>query len=144
MRKKLLKVVAGEPRSPLIIGNIEIECYVLEDETRVLSQRGVFKGIGAARGGSKSLGGAEVPRVMASNALSAFISNNLAAALNSPIEFPTTKWRTKPRTVILLSCLLRCAMPFYAPMMLVRSRRINCILLNERTSSFVLSRRSEL
>ena len=95
MKQKPLKVIAGEPGSPLIIGNIEIECYVLEDETRVLSQRGVFKGIGAARGGTKSLGGAEVPRVMASNALSAFVSNNLAAALNSPIEFqPPSGGRT--------------------------------------------------
>ena len=36
-----LKVIAGAPDRPLIIGDIEIPCYVLEDETRVLSQRGV-------------------------------------------------------------------------------------------------------
>lgn len=36
-----LKVIAGAPDRPLITGDIEIPCYVLEDETRVLSQRGV-------------------------------------------------------------------------------------------------------
>ena len=35
-----LRVIAGEPGSPLTIGDVEIPCYVLEDETRVLSQRG--------------------------------------------------------------------------------------------------------
>jgi len=34
-----LKVIAGTPDRPLIIGDIEIPCYVLEDETRVLSVR---------------------------------------------------------------------------------------------------------
>jgi len=36
-----LKVIAGTPDRPLIIGDIEIPCYVLEDETRVLSSRWV-------------------------------------------------------------------------------------------------------
>ena len=30
----LLKVIAGEPDRPLVIGDIQIACYVLEDETR--------------------------------------------------------------------------------------------------------------
>ena len=34
---KALKVIAGAPDRPLIIGDIEIPCYVLEGETRVLS-----------------------------------------------------------------------------------------------------------
>lgn len=78
-----LKVIAGEPDKPVHIGDIEIQCYVLEGEIRVLSQRGLFQGFGTSRGG----GGAEMPRFMASKAISPYISNDLAAALKSPIEF---------------------------------------------------------
>ncbi len=38
MAKEPLKVIAGAPDRPLVIGDIEIPCYVLEDETRVLVQ----------------------------------------------------------------------------------------------------------
>ena len=85
MSKKPLKVIAGAPDRPLVIGDIEIPCYVLEGEMRVLSQRGMFHGFGAKRGGAS--GGAEMPRIMASKNLSAFISKDLTAALTSPIEF---------------------------------------------------------
>ena len=85
MSKKPLKVIAGTPDHPLVIGDIEIPCYVLEDETRVLTQRGLFYGIGAKRGGG--IGGAEMPRIMASKNISPFISKELAAALTNPIEF---------------------------------------------------------
>ena len=37
--QKPLKVIAGAPDKPLKIGDIEIDCYVLEGEKRVLSQR---------------------------------------------------------------------------------------------------------
>ena len=50
-KKRPLKVIAGAADKPLIIGDIEIPCYVLEDEIRVLSQRGVFSGVNATRGG---------------------------------------------------------------------------------------------
>ncbi len=45
MSKTPLKVIAGTPDKPLVIGDIEIPCYVLEDETRVLSQGGFLKAI---------------------------------------------------------------------------------------------------
>ena len=83
MSKKPLKVIAGAPDRPLVIGDMEIPCYVLEGEIRVLSQRGLFHGLGASRGG----GGAEMPRIMASKAISPYVSKDLAAALKSPIEF---------------------------------------------------------
>ena len=50
-KKQPLKVIAGAPHRPLVIGDIEIPCYVLEDETRVLSQRGMTEGIGLAGSG---------------------------------------------------------------------------------------------
>ncbi|KQX93890.1 P63C domain-containing protein [Variovorax sp. Root473] len=39
---------------PLKIGDVELACYVLEDGTRVLSQRGLQAGIGMSSGGSTS------------------------------------------------------------------------------------------
>ena len=106
MSKKLLKVIAGAPNKPLLIGSVDIPCYVLEDETRVLTQRGLFYGIGAKRGGG--IGGAEMPRIMASKNLSPFISKELAAALTQPIEFqPPGGGRTAygyPASILRLIC----------------------------------------
>lgn len=86
------KAIAGSPDNPLVIGNAEIDCYVLEDETRVLSQRGMFKGLGFARGGPRnekeaSEAGAEVPRFATQKWIEPFISSDLDAALKSPIIF---------------------------------------------------------
>ena len=85
----VLEVVAGTPDHPLEIGNIEIPCYVLEDETRVLSERGFFLGLGTKRGGSPAPGrvGAEMPRIFNSQTLAPFISDDLGMALKSPILF---------------------------------------------------------
>lgn len=41
--------VCGSPDHPLVIGNVEIECYVLEDETRVLSQASFLEALGRNR-----------------------------------------------------------------------------------------------
>ena len=89
MTDKPLKVLAGAPDRPLIIGEIEIDCYVLEDETRVLSQRGVFASVNATRGGPRGLSdlGAELPRFASQKWLQPFISNDLGSALKSPILF---------------------------------------------------------
>ena len=86
--RKPLNVIAGAPDRPLVVGDILIQCYVLEDETRVLSQRGLQVGIGMGTGGSTNIRGA--PRI------ASFIRslegkgiqvNDLAARSTSPIEF---------------------------------------------------------
>ena len=84
--KTPLKVIAGEPDSPLVIGEIEIPCYVLEDETRVLTQRGVFTAFDTRRGGHHRVG-AELPRFLASKALAPHITGELRSALTTPILF---------------------------------------------------------
>lgn len=45
------EVTHGSDDHPLRIGEIEIPCYVLEDDTRVLSQRGLQTGIGMSMSG---------------------------------------------------------------------------------------------
>ena len=87
MRKKPLKIIAGLPDKPLTIGTIKIACYVLEDETRVLTQRGMVAGLGFRSGGGSSGGATRTPRFLTSNTLKPFISKNLTVILNDPILF---------------------------------------------------------
>ena len=80
--KKPLKVIAGAPDKPLEIGDIKIPCYVLEDKTRVLSQRGMTSGIGLDPNR-----GFRMPQFLSSRALKPYKNDDLTAALNAPIEF---------------------------------------------------------
>ena len=83
-----LKVIAGAPDRPLVIGDIEIPCYVLEDEQRVLSQRGLQVGIGMGTGGGTAIRGA--PRIasfVASLEQKGLDTKDLTARSQSPIEF---------------------------------------------------------
>ena len=41
----------GSDDHPLVIGNIEIPCYVLEDSTRVITNRGLQRSLGMAISG---------------------------------------------------------------------------------------------
>ena len=82
-----LKVVAGEPDRPLVIGDIEIPCYVLEDETRVLSQGGFVRAIG--RTGGPKAGHDDLfnlPVFLRPKNLSKFISPRLSTS-SRPIRF---------------------------------------------------------
>ena len=79
-----LKVIAGAPDRPLIIGDIEIPCYVLDNETRVLVQRGLSEAIGMSKRGDR------LARFSASKSLKSFISKDLEVALASPLKFFTT------------------------------------------------------
>ena len=91
MSTKPLKVIAGAPDRPLVIGDIEIPCYVLEDETRVLAQRGLVSGIGMARGSASKDSGDRLANFIAGRAISPFISNDLRAVITDPIRFrPST------------------------------------------------------
>lgn len=85
-KSKALKVIAGASDKPLVIGDIEIPCYVLEDETRVLTQSGMFAALGLARRGLVPVeGGARLPRFAASKAINPFIPNDLRYGLENPI-----------------------------------------------------------
>ena len=102
-----LKVIAGAPDTPLRIGDIEIPCYVLENEIRVLSQSGMFKALGLARRGLvPSKGGAQIPRFAASKAINPFISNELQAGLSTPIIFTANAGPTYgyPATILVDIC----------------------------------------
>ena len=79
---KPLKIIAGAPDRPLIIGDIEIPCYVLEDETRVLVQRGMATAIGMSPSGGRRLS-----EFVSSQTLKTYISNKLKVVIENPMRF---------------------------------------------------------
>ena len=89
-KKQPLKVIAGAPDKPLVIGNIEIPCYVLEDETRVLSQGGFLTAIGRSRTPKAGTGGMtavdELPFFLRAEQLKPFVSKELRSS-TTPIQF---------------------------------------------------------
>ena len=89
-KQQPLKVIAGTPDKPLVIGDIEIQCYVLEDETRVLSQGGFLRAIGRSRTPKAGTGGVDNPPVfLAPKNLKPFVSKELVTS-TTPVPFQPT------------------------------------------------------
>ena len=86
-----LEVIAGTADKPLVIGGIEIQCYVLSDETRVLSQQGFLAAMGRApkaKGGQGAAGVDNPPSFLAAKNLLPFVSNELHESA-TPVRFRT-------------------------------------------------------
>lgn len=79
-----LEVIAGASDRPLVIGDIEIPCYVLSDETRVLVQRGM-----AGAMGMSADSGARIARFTSSKVIKPYISNDLKVVIDNPVKFLT-------------------------------------------------------
>lgn len=98
----LRKVICGSPDRPLTINDIQIQCYVLEDETRVLSQGGLQLGVGLSRGGASAAGTRRLVQLVnriGSRAASKQLmlrtdTDLLAARLKGPIMFVTPWGKT--------------------------------------------------
>jgi hypothetical protein len=86
MSDKIQKVAFGSDDRPLKIGGLEIQCYVLEDGTRVLSQMGVNKALSRPEGGSRDTS-RNLPRFLELKGLSSFIDKDLEARVNNPIIY---------------------------------------------------------
>ncbi len=87
---EVLNATHGSPDHPLKIGDIEIPCYVLADETRVLSQRGLHAGLGISEGGGRG-GARKISVLMGGLAEKGLNTRDLIARANSPIRFvPST------------------------------------------------------
>jgi hypothetical protein len=73
----------GSPDHPLRIGDIEIPCYVLEDGTRVITNRGIQRGLGMAQsGGAQRM--ANMVGVFESKGID---GKDLTSRIATPIEF---------------------------------------------------------
>lgn len=77
----------------LPIGDIELDCAVLDGGTRVLSERAVHRAFGSKRGGShwkrmkEDEGGANLPSFLSAKNYTPFINKDLMAALESPVLY---------------------------------------------------------
>ena len=80
------KVIAHRADKPLKIGAIEIPCFVLENEERVLSARAVAQSVRGSRGGNP-VDGDEMPEFAGQKWLRPFIHADLLMAMKSPIPF---------------------------------------------------------
>lgn len=88
-RETLPKAVCGSQENPVKISDTQIPCYVLEDETRVLTVAGVSDGMGLARGGSMIAGMNRLELFISRNRINPYVSNELAERIHSPIIFLT-------------------------------------------------------
>lgn len=77
----------GAADHPLKFGDIEIPCYVLEDDTRVLSQRGLQGGIGMSHGGGSRTGEQRMAVFIDNLASKGIDVKDLAARIRNPIRF---------------------------------------------------------
>lgn len=84
---KILKTIAGAPDKPLIIGDIAIPCFVLENEKRVITQRGLFRALGMSVGSSGGRGGDRLVKFMEQSRFNEFSSNELRMMTSIPIKF---------------------------------------------------------
>lgn len=85
------EAVFGSPEKPLRIGDTEIQCYVLEDETRVLTQATFLEALGRHRKANvRNEGGEErLPAILQGKSINPFISQDLLEK-SKPIQFRTS------------------------------------------------------
>jgi len=76
----------GSPDRPLKLGTVEIPCYVLPGEIRVLAQRGLQSGIGLSEGGGRT-GARKIVDLLVFLARKGIDIKDLVARVNSPIRF---------------------------------------------------------
>ncbi|MBX3493860.1 MAG: hypothetical protein KF899_12925 [Parvibaculum sp.] len=76
------------------LGDLEVECAVLEDGRRVISERAMTRAFGGKRGGSHWIrakeDGSGLPVYLSAKNYLPFISSELVAALSAPVKYKTT------------------------------------------------------
>lgn len=88
-RHGIREAIFGSPDSPLMIGDVTIQCYVLDDETRVLSQASFLEALGRHRkaaGAKLQDGDEQIPPILQGQAIKPFISQELLEK-SRPIQF---------------------------------------------------------
>jgi hypothetical protein len=83
MENKILKAVAGSNDTALQLGNVSLECYVLEDGSRVFSGNGLQKALEF----SKSAGGTALVNMLNTGELKNIITDEIKEKLESRKEF---------------------------------------------------------
>lgn len=88
-REQLPRAICGSHDRPLRIGTISIPCYVLDDETRVLTVTGMSNGLGLAQGGSMIAGMNRIELFASRNRINPYVASELDERIRSPIVFLT-------------------------------------------------------
>ena len=86
MNDHIPAVICGSPDKPLVIDDIEISCYVLEDEARVLTQLAVIKALGISHGRTRG----ESDRLVSfttQERIKSFLDNEIVNRIKNPIRF---------------------------------------------------------
>ncbi len=83
MKERILRATHGSSKTPLIIGDIELPCYVLEDGTRVFSGRGMQNALGY----SPKSSGKSFQLLLKNRNLEKFLNPELIEKLNQRIAF---------------------------------------------------------
>lgn len=82
---KIKRAIFGSPEKMLKIGDVEVECYVLEGGTRVLSGRGMQQAIGL--GGEAKTHGSKLREFLSFQSIKPFVNSDLAMAIENPVRF---------------------------------------------------------
>lgn len=82
MTEKPLSAIAGSPDKLLSIGGIQIEAYVLENGTRVLSGRGMQEALGMGQSH-----GSKIKNFLEKDSIKPLIDADLAMVLETPLRF---------------------------------------------------------
>ncbi|ELN2578088.1 hypothetical protein RY966_003850 [Enterobacter kobei] len=80
----LPEVAYGSPDTPLRIGEVELQCYVLSDGTRCLSATGMATGLGWTGGSSAAQ---RLSNFIGGDRLKPFINNDVLLSIDNPIKF---------------------------------------------------------
>ncbi|MGJ0204632.1 P63C domain-containing protein [Leucobacter sp. gxy201] len=84
-----LNIISGSPDTPLVIGGVEVECYVLEGGQRVISQGGMMTALGRSRRlNTKPGDDTSLPPILRISALREHLSDRLIEE-SEPITFLT-------------------------------------------------------
>lgn len=83
MSNNLLQVVAGNKNSLLKIGDVDLECYVLEDGTRVFSGNGLQKALGF----STNSGGSALTKMLDTGGIANIITDEIKSKFANRVEF---------------------------------------------------------
>jgi hypothetical protein len=83
----VLRATHGAIDHPLKIGDIEIPCYVLENQQRVLSLGGMTRALGMKAGGAAGRQGDRVYQFVTGINIKPFVSNNLLSRMSNPVRF---------------------------------------------------------
>lgn len=82
------EAICGSPDKPLIIGDVEIECYVLDDGTRVLTQAAFLQALGRHKRvmGRRDEGYEDLPPILQAKAIMPYLPEGIATKAR-PIAF---------------------------------------------------------